>query len=50
LDRVNGAAHFEVPEAEGRRLVETLRSQLPGYAVPRYVHEVAGDESKRLLV
>lgn len=50
LDRVSGAAHFEVPEAVGLRLVEALRSQLPGYAVPRYVREVAGDESKRLLV
>jgi EF-P beta-lysylation protein EpmB len=49
LDRVAGAAHFEVPEAEGRRLVEALRTQLPGYAVPRYVREIAGRESKTML-
>lgn len=42
LDRVQGAAHFEVPIAVGRQIVEQLRSQLPGYAVPRYVQEVAG--------
>jgi len=49
LDRVAGAAHFEVPEAAGRRLIEDLRARLPGYAVPRYVREVAGESSKRLL-
>ena len=41
LDRVSGAAHFEVPESEGRRIIEELRRRLPGYAVPRYVREVA---------
>ena len=46
LDRVAGAAHFEVPEMDGRRLVEALRSQLPGYAVPRYVRETPGECSK----
>ncbi|HWC91054.1 MAG TPA: EF-P beta-lysylation protein EpmB [Pirellulales bacterium] len=42
LDRVAGAAHFEVPESTGRALVEQLRARLPGYAVPRYVREEAG--------
>ena len=46
LDRVQGAAHFEVPIAEGRELVAALRARLPGYAVPRYVQEVAGELSK----
>jgi len=50
LDRVRGAAHFEVPVAEGLRLIEQLRGALPGYAVPKYVSEVAGDASKRPLV
>lgn len=49
LDRVAGAAHFEVPVAEGRRLVARLRELLPGYAVPRYVRQVADGRSKRLL-
>ena len=49
LDRVTGAAHFEVSEARGRRLVEQLRSRLSGYAVPRYVRETAGASSKSIL-
>lgn len=46
LDRVAGAAHFEVSEATGLALEAELRRRLPGYAVPRYVREVAGAESK----
>lgn len=42
LDRVVGAAHFEVDEAQGHHLIHTLRQRLPGYAVPRYVRETAG--------
>ena len=49
LDRVAGAAHFEVPESEGRALVAELRAQLPGYAVPRYVREVPDATSKIVL-
>lgn len=46
LDRVRGAAHFEVPVAQGRRLMRILRESLPGYAVPTYVIEEAGKTSK----
>lgn len=46
MDRVAGAAHFEVTEDEGLRLVAALRSALPGYAVPRYVRELSGADSK----
>lgn len=46
LDRVRGAAHFEVPADEGRRLVEALRERLPGYLVPRLVRETPGERSK----
>lgn len=49
LDRVAGAAHFEVPMADGRSLVETLRARLPGYAVPRYVQETPGATGKSVL-
>jgi L-lysine 2,3-aminomutase len=49
LDRVAGAAHFEVPPADGLRLVEQLRGLLPGYAVPRYVRETPGGTSKVIL-
>jgi L-lysine 2,3-aminomutase len=46
LDRVTGAAHFEVPVTQGRELVAALKSRLPGYAVPRYVQEFAGRSHK----
>lgn len=46
LDRVLGAAHFEVPESQGLEIVEELRRRLPGYAAPRYVREIAGADSK----
>lgn len=49
LDRVAGAAHFEVPIERGRELVEQLRARLPGYLVPRYVQELAGEPCKRTL-
>lgn len=47
LDRVQGAAHFEVDDARALQLMEALRARLPGYLVPRLVREVAGDKSKR---
>ena len=46
LDRVRGAAHFEVPEPRARDLHRELRSRLPGYAVPRLVREVPGETAK----
>jgi len=49
LDRVAGAAHFEVPIADGRQMVRLLRTRLPGYAVPSYVQEVPGATSKVVL-
>jgi len=50
LDRVAGAAHFEVSEGEGRSLVEGLRRRLPGYSVPRYVCEQSGKSHKTVLL
>ena len=49
LDRVRGAAHFEVPISRGIELVEAMRRELPGYGVPRYVQEIAGEANKRVL-
>jgi len=49
LDRVQGAAHFEVPDEEARRLHAALAARLSGYLVPRLVREVAGDPGKRPL-
>lgn len=47
LDRVQGAAHFEVDDARALALVDALRLRLPGYLVPRLVREVGGDGAKR---
>ncbi len=49
LDRVAGAAHFEVAEPTGVWLIQQLRQRLPGYAVPRYVRETANSPSKTVL-
>jgi KamA family protein len=49
LDRVLGAAHFEVPEQRGIALVRRLRARLPGYAVPRYVRDAPGMSHKWVL-
>ena len=49
LDRVSGAAHFEVDDAAARELHRALAERLSGYLVPRLVREVAGDPGKRPL-
>ncbi len=49
LDRVSGAAHFEVDPDVGRRLIAELRKRLPGYAVPRYVQEITGEAHKTII-
>ena len=49
LDRVRGAAHFEVDEAIGRQLIAGLSKLLPGYAIPKYVREIPGEPSKTIL-
>lgn len=46
LDRVAGAAHFEVPKTRGLDLMAKLRRRLPGYAVPEYVEEIRGEAHK----
>jgi len=49
LDPVIGAAHFEVPIERGLELIAAIRARLPGYAVPRYVQEIAGEPNKTVL-
>ena len=46
LDRVQGAAHFEVDEATALQLHAGLLQRLPGYLVPRLVREIPGAASK----
>ncbi|WP_213948413.1 EF-P beta-lysylation protein EpmB [Luteibacter sp. dw_328] len=47
LDKVAGAAHFEVSDERALALMEVLRGKLPGYLVPKLVRELQGDPSKR---
>ncbi len=49
LDKVQGAAHFDVDDATARVLHAELSARLPGYLVPRLVREVAGAPAKSPL-
>lgn len=46
LDRVRGAAHFDVPDGEARALLRAAAARLPGYLVPRLVREEPGAAAK----
>lgn len=46
LDKVQGAAHFDVPELRALALLADITATLPGYLVPKLVREVAGAPSK----
>jgi L-lysine 2,3-aminomutase len=50
LDKVHGAAHFEVTDARARALITEIRSRLPGYAVPQLVREIPGESGKTPLL
>lgn len=50
LDRVEGAAHFEVDEEKGKALLKQLASEISGYGIPRYVREIAGEPGKTTLL
>ena len=49
LDRVAGASHFETDRIRGLAIMEELAKRLPGYAVPKYVVEIAGEPSKTMI-
>lgn len=46
MDRVEGAAHFEVPEPRAAQLMRELSGRSPGYLVPRLAREIAGEPAK----
>ncbi len=46
LDRVQGAAHFDLPETRSCSIYRQLRERLPGYLLPRLVDEIPGTKSK----
>lgn len=49
LDRVQGAAHFEVDTARACALHREVHAALPGYLVPRLVAEIPGTAGKTVL-
>lgn len=46
LDKVQGAAHFDLPQHKVCELYKNIQLQLPGYLLPRLVKEIAGQNSK----
>jgi EF-P beta-lysylation protein EpmB len=49
LDKVSGAAHFDVDASKAKTLHAQLGARLPGYLVPRLVTEQAGEPGKTIL-
>ena len=50
LDKVQGAAHFDIPDAKAKYLFQQLHARLPGYLVPRLTREEPGKAGKTLLL
>ena len=50
LDKVSGTAHFEIDDETALSLHRQIRTQLPGYMVPRLVRDEGRSESKTLYV
>jgi len=48
-DPVQGTAHFEVSTERGLQLIQAMHASLPGYLVPRFVQEIAGEPGKVVL-
>lgn len=49
LDRVQGAAHFEVETAAAQALMREVAGRLPGYLVPRLAREEQGMDAKTMV-
>ncbi len=47
LDRVAGAAHFEVSEQTAIEIVANIRAHSPGYLIPQLVREIHGQPCKQ---
>lgn len=46
LDKVQGAAHFEVSDDEARTLMAEVIKRLPGFLVPKLTREIGGQPGK----
>lgn len=49
LDKVNGAAHFDIPLETAKSLYRDVQARQSGYLVPKLVTETAGQPSKTLV-
>ena len=49
MDKVQGAAHFDVPESRAKQVMGEITARLPGYLVPRLVREEAGAPAKTAI-
>jgi L-lysine 2,3-aminomutase len=50
LDKVAGAAHFDIPIEDALELYRQLQMGVPGYLLPRLAREEPGRASKTLLI
>jgi len=46
FDAVQGAAHFDVAEADAIAIVKSMLASLPGFLMPKLVREIAGQANK----
>ncbi|WP_373567776.1 EF-P beta-lysylation protein EpmB [Colwellia sp. M166] len=46
FDKVQAVAHFDLTEAEAKKIIIELMAILPGYLMPKLVREIAGEASK----
>ena len=49
LDPVKGGLHFDVAREKAGKIIENMRTKLPGYLVPRLVIEEKGKSSKTAI-
>ena len=49
LDKVLGAAHFDVSEDKAKQIAKQMMATLPGFLMPKFVRENAGEANKTPL-
>jgi EF-P beta-lysylation protein EpmB len=50
LDKVMGAAHFDLSEATSKNIYTRFKSKTSGYLLPKFVKEIEGEKSKTNLL
>lgn len=50
LDKVQGAAHFDLDKTQARQLAGKIAAKLPGFLVPKLVFEQPGEVAKTALL